>query len=91
MKKFISSVLLIASSVSLSASESKVNFKKDLWPILERSCLECHDKEKVVDGKRKRPKGGLRIDSPKLLMYGAKGDPVIIPGDAEDPLLLPVE
>ncbi|EDM24991.1 hypothetical protein LNTAR_07996 [Lentisphaera araneosa HTCC2155] len=84
MKKFISSVLLIASSASLSASESKVNFEKDLWPILERSCLECHDKEKVVNGKRKRPKGGLRIDSPKLLMYGAKGDPVIIPGDAEE-------
>ena len=66
------------------AQSEEIDFEKQIWPILERSCLDCHDKTKVVDGKRKKPKGGLRIDNPEMIMHGAKGDPVIIAGDAEE-------
>ncbi|WDE95700.1 hypothetical protein PQO03_08215 [Lentisphaera profundi] len=69
-------------SLTTLASSKSINFEKQLWPILERSCLDCHNKERIVDGKRKKPKGGLRIDSPKMIMYGAKGDPIITSGDA---------
>ena len=39
------------------AAESGGAFAREIYPILRRSCLECHD--------AKNHKGGLRLDSPK--------------------------
>ncbi|MBC8324451.1 MAG: hypothetical protein H8E27_02325 [Verrucomicrobia subdivision 3 bacterium] len=53
-------------------------FDKDILPIIQKSCTECHGKEKQ--------KGKLRLDSYAELMKGADGEPVFVagkPGESE--------
>jgi mono/diheme cytochrome c family protein len=55
-------------------SADKVDFARDIQPILEKSCLECHGPEK--------PKGKLRLDSKAAALQGGQDGVVIVPGDA---------
>ncbi len=56
------------------AAVAAVDFAKDIQPILQKSCLECHNPDKI--------KGGLRLDSRALAIKGGKSGVVIVPGDA---------
>ncbi|NLT69591.1 MAG: hypothetical protein GXX91_02715, partial [Verrucomicrobiaceae bacterium] len=51
-------------------------------PILDRTCNECHNENKI--------KGKLRMDTHELLLAGAEGSdyPTVIPGNAEESELL---
>ena len=42
----------------LSQSKAKVNFARQIFPIFEKNCIECH-RETYVDktGRKRRPKG----------------------------------
>ena len=51
---FIAAFMLSARTAP--AADSGGAFERDIYPILRRSCLECHD--------AKNHKGGLRLDSP---------------------------
>ncbi|MBL9135317.1 MAG: ankyrin repeat domain-containing protein [Verrucomicrobiales bacterium] len=57
------------------------DFAKDIRPILERSCVECHSGE--------RPRGGYRLtDRESMMAAGSLGTPSVLPGRAsESPLL----
>jgi hypothetical protein len=84
----ISAAMLLALAGSARAQDAKLDFQKDVWPILEKNCVECHrptftDK----DGRVRRPKGGLVLDSRKGIEAGAKGDPVLVPGKPDDSTL----
>jgi hypothetical protein len=58
---------------SAAASIAEETFKRDVLPILERSCAGCHGSEK--------PRGGLDVTHlPALLKGGQSGEPAIIPG-----------
>src|SRR5687767_16038157 len=51
------------------------DFDKDIKPILERHCFECHGPEKQ--------KGGLRLDvKPAALRGGDSGEPAVVPGNS---------
>ncbi|MFN6192346.1 MAG: c-type cytochrome domain-containing protein, partial [Planctomycetota bacterium] len=51
-----------------------VDFEKQVWPILEKNCLECHSKAAPgPDGKVKKPKGGVVLDSKDAISGGKKG------------------
>lgn len=65
----------------VAKSEVKVDFVRDIQPVLERSCVQCHSGE--------HPKGGFTITSRSALMQGGKrGESAVIPGNAaESPLL----
>lgn len=67
--------LLLAGVGALSASGDTVDFQAEVWPILERSCLECHNANKHSSN--------LRMDSPERLMAGGDGGRVLEPGDPE--------
>jgi hypothetical protein len=54
-------VLLLASVPSASA---KVDFVKDIQPILTKTCVECHNAEKT--------KGDLRLDNKEGAMHAVK-------------------
>jgi hypothetical protein len=54
-----------------SAADSGGAFERDVYPILRRSCLECHDS--------KNHKGGLRLDSPENAFKNAD---TIVKGNA---------
>ena len=56
-------------------AEGKVEFVKDIQPILQKSCLECHGPEK--------PKGKLRLDSKEAAFKGGKDGVVIVSGKAD--------
>jgi hypothetical protein len=51
-----------------------VDFTRDIQPILNRSCLSCHDARKQ--------RGGLRLDHAVAALRGGDSGPVIKPGDA---------
>src|SRR5437870_505745 len=76
MKKL---VLIVAGLVGFGTwearPENKVDFAKDIQPILQKSCMECHGPEK--------PKGKLRLDSREAALKGGKDGVVIVPGQAD--------
>lgn len=61
-------------AVSASAADKKVDFVKDIQPIFEKSCVQCHGAEKQ--------KGGLRLDTKEGAMKGGNDTVSIRPGDA---------
>jgi hypothetical protein len=52
-----------------------VDFARDVYPILQRSCFECHGPEKQ--------KGKLRLDSRAAALRGGQSGPALVPGQAE--------
>jgi hypothetical protein len=60
-------------SLSLStAASAAVNFEKEVWPVLQKKCVDCHAAPTVVDGRKKEPKGGLRLDAAFAILAGGK-------------------
>lgn len=61
-------------------AKQKVEFTKDIKPLLEKSCTQCHSGEK--------PKGGYRTDTIEGLTKGSGSDASIIPGNsAKSPII----
>jgi mono/diheme cytochrome c family protein len=52
-----------------------VDFVRDIQPIFEASCYQCHSGA--------QPKSQLRLDSKPLALKGGLSGPVIVPGDSE--------
>src|SRR5712664_1039093 len=52
----------------------EVDFAKDIQPILERSCLKCHNPEKA--------KGKLLLDTREHALKGGEKGPDILPGES---------
>ena len=57
-----------------TAAEGKVDFVKDIQPILQQNCVKCHGVEKQ--------KGKLRLDSREAAFKGGKGGPALVAGDS---------
>lgn len=75
---------LLLLPAALHAQQKKISFRTQVWPILQKSCLECHKApHKGNDGQIKNPKGGLRIDGPSGLLKGGSDGPGVEPGDAD--------
>jgi hypothetical protein len=68
-----------AASVAFAAEKPKtlrpIDFSRDVYPILKRSCLECHGPD--------RQEGELRLDRREDALRGGDSGSTIIPGDAE--------
>ena len=57
--------------------ERKVDFARQIKPLLERSCVGCHGGEK--------PRGLFRVDGREaILRGGASGEAAIVPGRSEE-------
>jgi len=54
-----------------------VDFEKEVWPILEDRCVECHRAPYEQAGRIKNPKAGLRLDGAAFIMHGSDHGPVI--------------
>jgi hypothetical protein len=62
--------------VELPRNVQKVDFARQVKPLLERSCVACHSGE--------TPRGLFRIDSrDAILKGGASGKAAIVPGHSE--------
>ena len=65
-----------------AAAKKDLTYAKDIKPLLENSCLNCHGPEK--------PKSKYRVDSREAIIKGGdSGEAAIIPGKGEkSPFLL---
>jgi len=76
MKKLLAlAVALVCSENGQGRAEDKVDFAKQIQPILRQTCVKCHGPEKQ--------KGKLRLDSKEVAMKGGKDGVVIVAGDAD--------
>ncbi|HAB18793.1 MAG TPA: hypothetical protein PLX89_00530 [Verrucomicrobiota bacterium] len=65
----------VLASVTLAISASAApDFQKDILPILQQRCVECHGPDKQ--------KGKLRLDSKEATFKGGKDGPALTAGDA---------
>lgn len=72
-------------AAAASADEAKVDFAKDVQPILKASCVNCHS----IDPKKpkKKPAGELNLEIKASAMKGGRSGAAIVPGDAKNSLL----
>ncbi len=77
------SLLLSACVVDLAVLKNqRVDFVRQVKPILEGSCLECHQHQYVF--------AGLNLETKELAMKGGRRGPVIVPGSPHQSLLYKV-
>lgn len=58
------------------AAKKDLTFDKDIKPMFEKSCLNCHGPEK--------PKSKYRVDSREAAIKGGSSDePAVVPGKSE--------
>lgn len=66
-------------------AEDKVDFEKQIWPIIENSCLKCHQEPYEDErGRMRKPKSGLIVGTKEGLMAGGDEGEAIIPGKPDD-------
>src|SRR4051794_5494754 len=69
-------VLVLLPGIGHAADTAQqVDFAQDIYPILQRSCVECHGPSKQ--------KGKLRLDPRDALTGGGGSGPAVVPGKAE--------
>jgi hypothetical protein len=91
MTKYIAltGAALLLNALNASAqAPAGVDFEKQILPIFQEKCFDCHQKERTdASGKVKKPKGKLRMDSVAMIMKGGSEGVVLTPGDpAKSPL-----
>lgn len=74
-------IVLVSFGLLASACQAAVNFEKQVLPVLQKKCLDCHSAPTVVDGKKKNPKGDLRLDAAWAMLKGAENGPSLVPGN----------
>lgn len=78
---FVAAPLLVVASLSLAAdklpppADRKIDFARDVRPLLEKHCWKCHSAEKQ--------ESGLRLDSRDALLKGGDLGQVIAAEDSE--------
>lgn len=60
--------------------EDKVDFARDIRPLLQQRCVECHGASKAS--------GGLRLDAVGLFLEGGITGKALVPGDARKSYLM---
>ena len=84
-------IIVLAVGVSASvihAEETKlsgVDFETHILPIFQESCFDCHSDP--AQSKGKKPKGGLRLDSPAFIKAGGNDGAPFVAGEPDNSLL----
>ena len=75
----LNTVVLMSGSGSPSSADRDLDFARDIRPILEASCNQCHGVDQSMNG--------LRLDSREAALKGGQSGPAILPGDGSSSLL----
>src|SRR6478736_4489695 len=70
---------LVLASVS-AAADRPVDYARDVKHLFQERCFACHGALKQ--------QGKLRLDSGELIHKGGKSGPIVVPGKADDSLLI---
>jgi len=73
--------VLAALPLCSGVAQAKINFEKEIWPLIDKSCVDCHRAPYEEDGKVKKPKAGLRLDAAWAILEGGENGKIITPGD----------
>jgi len=79
VKNGISGVFLLFALVSSGSVFGQIDFEKEVWPILQDRCVECHRAPYQEGARLKNPKAGLRFDGAAHIMHGSDDGRVIVP------------
>ncbi len=60
--------------------ESEVDYRSQIWPIIQEKCLECHQ--------AKKRQGSLDMSTRALMLKGGDSGPAFVPGNVEKSLML---
>ena len=71
---------ILAQQQRAAAPAVRIDFQKQIQPILAERCLECHSQDKR--------KGGLSLAAYPDILEGGKDGPVVRPGKSADSLLV---
>jgi len=72
--KFQTTLAALVLTASFASAED-ISFEKQILPILKTSCFKCHETEHEENGRVKRPKGGLVLDTAEGILAGGKEYP----------------
>src|SRR5262245_7158063 len=61
----------IAEAQAARPDADRLDFHRDVRPVLAKHCLSCHDK---------KPRGGLKLTSRKEALAGGDSGPAVVPG-----------
>ena len=81
VKSTITSILAVG--LSAAGLNAAPDFKKDVMPILQESCIDCHAAPYKKGTRLRKPKGGYRVDTREnILKAGESEEAGVIPGNA---------
>src|SRR5258706_1390537 len=80
MPLFLSLFLAFADTKLPPAANKKIDYDKDIRPILSQQCYSCHSDE--------AQQSGLRLDMRQNALRGGDYGPVILPGNSADSKLI---
>jgi len=72
-------VLPAAALVFASTTHAKLDFTKEILPLLESRCFKCHKAEHEENGKIVKPKGDQRLDAAWAMLKGFKDVIPVVP------------
>ena len=72
--------VLLASVNQFAAADERIDYLRDIQPLLQEKCFSCHSARKQ--------EGGLRLDAAILIRKGGEGGPAVTPRSASSSLLL---
>ena len=75
----LSTVALLSGSAPSPSADRNVDFARDIRPILETKCNQCHGVDQSMNG--------LRLDTREAALKGGQSGPAILPGDGSSSLL----
>lgn len=76
--------LAVISIGLVPAGSMAVDFRKDILPVFEAKCIECHRAPYEEDGRMKKPKAGLRMDAAWAINMGSNNGAVLTAGNPKD-------
>ena len=68
--------MMITTLLAMCATTQDIDFMKQIQPILEKRCYECHA--------AKKQKHKLRFDSGAAILKGGKDGPILVPGKPDE-------
>ena len=77
---FAAAVCLARAATSAAAAVEPIDFARDIRPILEARCVDCHGPAKQ--------KGNLRLDDQAAFLKGGSTGPAVVPGKAGESHLI---
>ena len=75
----LSTVALMSGSGPSPSADRDLDFARDIRPILEDNCNQCHGADRSMNG--------LRLDTREAALKGGQSGPAILPGDGSSSLL----